>query len=52
MPADPLARIWIHIITALYTRLVYNILCKKGKASIFLHFFGFWGLDIAPQAPL
>ena len=35
----PPARIWIHIITGLSTRLVCNIWCKNGKGSIFFFTF-------------
>ena len=40
----------IHTITGYSLRLVCKSWCKKRKASIFLHFFGFWG--ILPQTPL
>ena len=34
IPPEPLARIWIYIITGLSTRLGCNIWCIKGKDSI------------------
>ena len=35
MRQGPLARIWIHIIAGLSTRLECNIWCKKGKPPFF-----------------